>query len=371
MIMKRCLFAMFFLLFAGVAGFAKPQPLEIGAKAPSFELKGVDGKMHSLEDYRDANVLMVVFTCNHCPTAQAYEKRLKQIVTDYKDRGVAVVAISPNDPRALRPDELRYSDLNDTFEEMKIRAKKEKFNFPYLYDGDKQKVSKAYGPVATPHVFIFDEERTLRYQGRVDDNENPKKVNTKDTRRALNALLEGKEVPKKTTKVFGCSVKWSNKREQADRAKKELKQEKATLSTLDPEQLKTLVNKTDGTVRMFNIWATWCGPCQEEFPDLNEIHHFYRSRDFELYTISLDTMNKKDDVLNFLNKHDASMTNYIVPSEKRDQMGNILDPEWNGPVPHTVIYGSEGEVIYRKTGRFNPLTVKRAIVNELGRTYYE
>jgi peroxiredoxin len=129
--------------------------LAIGATAPNFNLKGVDGKMYSLASFKASNILVIVFTCNHCPTAQAYEDRIIQLTADYKKKGVSVVAVSPNDPLSIRLDELGYSDLGDSYEEMKIRAREKKFNFPYLYDGATQAMSKAYGPSTTPHVFIL------------------------------------------------------------------------------------------------------------------------------------------------------------------------------------------------------------------------
>jgi len=138
--------------------------LELGATAPDFKLRGVDGKKYALKDFRKSPVLVVVFTCNHCPTAQYYEERLKKIVEDYKTKGVALVAISPNDPKSVRLDELGYTDLGDSFAEMRIRAKYKGFNFPYLYDGETEEVSRTYGPVATPHAFVFDRERKLRYR---------------------------------------------------------------------------------------------------------------------------------------------------------------------------------------------------------------
>ena len=114
---------------------SKISPLEIGADAPDFGLAGVDGKEYRLADFADAKILVIVFTANHCPTAQAYEERIMQLVTDYKNKGVAVVAISPNDPLAVRLDELGYSDMGDSLEDMKLRAAERKFNFPYLCAG--------------------------------------------------------------------------------------------------------------------------------------------------------------------------------------------------------------------------------------------
>ena len=154
-----------------LAAELQPATLSLGASAPDFNLPGVDGRNWALKDFAQAKVLAVVFTCNHCPTAQYYEERLKKIAADYKDRGVAVVAIMPNDPKSVRLDELGWTDLSDSFEEMKLRAEERKFNFPYLYDGDSEAVARAYGPVATPHAFLFDAERKLRYVGAINDSE--------------------------------------------------------------------------------------------------------------------------------------------------------------------------------------------------------
>src|SRR4030095_3650509 len=145
-----------------VAADEKIQPLPLGADAPNFNLPGVDGRNWALKDFGNSKVLVVVFTCVHCPTAQAYEERLKKLVEDYKSRGVAFVAISPNDPRSVRLDELGYTDLGDSFDDMKIRAKEKAFNFPFLYDGETEEVSRKYGPLVTPHAFVFDAARKLR-----------------------------------------------------------------------------------------------------------------------------------------------------------------------------------------------------------------
>ena len=166
-----------------------PPPLAIGAAAPDFCLSGVDGQNHCLKDYASAKALMIAFLCNHCPTSQLYETRVKQIVDDYKGRGVAVVAIEPNNPNAVRLDEMGYTDVGDSFEEMKIRAEYRHFNFPYLYDGEDQKISNMYGPTATPHVFIFDAQRKLRYEGRIDNNPREPLVTRRDARLALDASM--------------------------------------------------------------------------------------------------------------------------------------------------------------------------------------
>ena len=167
--------------------------LATGSAAPYFSLPGIDGKTYTLQSFKDAKVLAVVFICNHCPTSQAYEGRLVKLTSDYAPQGVKVVAINPNNPASLRLDELGYSDLGDSFDDMKIRARDRHFNFPYLYDGETEITSNKYGPVATPHIFIFDKDRKLRYNGRIDDMENPAKTpKSLDARNAIDALLAGK-----------------------------------------------------------------------------------------------------------------------------------------------------------------------------------
>jgi len=159
-----------------------PPILKVGSPAPNFNLPGIDGKMHSLKDYASAKVLMIVFTCDHCPIAGMYEKRIKELTSDYKGRGVDVVAIMGNDPKAIHLSELGHTDLSDSLPEMKLRAAYRHLNYPYLYDGDTQAVALKYGPTATPHVFIFDQQRHLRYQGRIDNNPREQLVTKVSTR---------------------------------------------------------------------------------------------------------------------------------------------------------------------------------------------
>jgi len=230
--------------------------LPIGAAAPDFNLPGIDGNNYALSSFSKANILVIIFTANHCPTAQAYEDRIIKLTNDYKDNNVQVVCISSNSPQALRLDEMGYSDLGDKIEDMKIRAADKGFNFPYLYDGDNQTVAEKYGPQATPHVFIFDKERKLRYNGRIDDSEKFQKVTVSDARNALDALLGGKQVPVEQTKTFGCSLKWVYKKASAEEAIAKWNQEKVELKQIDLNEIGDLLkNKTDN-LRLINIWAT-------------------------------------------------------------------------------------------------------------------
>jgi peroxiredoxin len=173
--------------------------MPVGTPAPPFSLPGVDGKTHSLGSFADAELLVVVFTCNHCPYAQASEDRLIELQRDYQSRGVRFVAINPNDDE-------RYPD--DSFEKMKQRAARKRFNFPYLRD-ESQAVARAYDAACTPDIFVFDRDRKLAYNGRIDDNwQHPDQVTRHELREVLDAALEGRNVDFEHVPSMGCSIKW-------------------------------------------------------------------------------------------------------------------------------------------------------------------
>jgi thiol-disulfide isomerase/thioredoxin len=342
--------------------------LQIGQMAPDFLLPGIDGKDYSLKDFDDNKFLVILFTCNHCPTAQSYEDRIIQLVDDYQGKGVGFLAVSPNDPLAVRLDELGYTDLGDDLEDMKIRAEYKKFNFPYIYDGETQEMSRKYGPVATPHVFIFDSGRKLRYVGRIDDSELAARPDTKhDTRNALEELLAGKQVTVEKTKTFGCSVKWSDKREAAKKAFEKILQEEVKLEEISTEGVQALVRQKSDKLTLINVWATWCGPCVTEFPDLVEINLMYRNRDFELITISADNLAKKEKVHEFLKKKHASGRNYIFNGTDNYALIEAVDENWQGAIPYTMLIKPDGEIIYARQDAIDPLEMKRKIVEILGR----
>lgn len=343
--------------------------MALGQKAPDFRLPGVDGKTYVLDDFLRAKVLVVVFTCNHCPTAQAYEGRIAKLHADYKDKGVAVVAISPNDAEAVRLDELGYTDVGDSFEDMKVRARERKFEFPYLYDGETQKMSVAYGVLATPQVFVFDESRTLRYVGRFDDAEVKKPIKSHDTVNAVEALLAGKEVAVKSTRAFGCSTKWAEKRADAAKSLAKWDAEPVTIQTIDDAAVAKLAKNDTENLVVVNLWATWCGPCVAEMPELVTVNRMYRGRKFKLVTISMDEPDKLDDALKVLREKHVSATNYLMKGKDRDSFAEALDKEWPGALPYTLVIAPGGKVVYRKAGAADPLELKRAIVGVLGRTY--
>jgi thiol-disulfide isomerase/thioredoxin len=222
--------------------------------------------------------------------------------------------------------------------------------------------------LATPHVFIFDRARKLRYNGRIDDAE-VKKVKSHDARNAIDALLAGRPVPVEKTRVFGCSTKWSDKRADARRALARWDREPVKLSEIDDAGVARLVKNDTKKLLVINVWASWCGPCVAELPEFVTMNRMYRGRPFRLVTLSLDGPGKKDAALKVLREKKVAAANYVVRTKDRDRLADLLDKEWPGPVPYTLVIAPGGKVLYRKGGSIDPLEVRRAIVGHLGRTY--
>lgn len=344
--------------------------LNIGDAAPEFNLPGTDDKNYTLADFSKYKLLAVIFTCNHCPTAQAYEDRIIEMVDQYHSKGVGFVAISPNDPKAISLSELGYTDLSDNLKDMKIRAKDKSYNFPYLYDGETQQVSLAYGPVATPHVFVFDQERKLQYSGRIDDTEDPYVTPRKrDLALALDQLLSGESLTTNQTKTFGCSIKWSWKDSWTKKLKEEWAKDPVTLEEKNLEEIKTLVNNPGNKYRLINLWATWCGPCLIEMPELVNTDRMYRGRDFEFITISTDKLNRKDKALELLTKMEAANQNYLYSGDDIYKLIDVVDKNWKGSLPYSLLVAPGGDYVYAKEGAIEPFELRKAIVKHLGRYY--
>ncbi len=359
-----------FLLIPFIALGQSAHPiLAIGSPAPNFSLPGVDGKTHSLADYASSPILVVVFTCNHCPIAQMYERRIQQLALDYREKGVAVVAIQPNDPKAIRIDELDSSDISDSLEEMKIRVEYKHLQYPYLYDGETQEVTRAYGPQATPHVFVFDQTRHLRYEGRVDNSYRTELVKTQDARNAIEALLSHREVPIEHTGVFGCSTKWQEKQSSRIAALQKLDAQPVQLEPATTDDLKTLRTNPTRKMMLVSFWATWCGSCVHEFADLEDTYRMYSVRDLAYVTVSTNMPDEKESVLRMLKNMHATSRNLLFASDDTAALQAAFDPKWESAVPYTVLLAPDGKVLYQKLGPVDILELRRTILANLPSDY--
>lgn len=367
----------------GAAVHPAPATLAIGDASPDFRLPGIDGRTHTLADYRKAPVLVVAFISNHCPDSNATAPRLVAFAKEMAARGVAVVAINPNHPEGLSVDELGYSPYDDGFADMKRYAAELQLPFPYLWDGETQSTSAAYGCLTTPHVFIFDAERRLRYKGQFDNSPYAQRetVRTQDARVAVEAMLAGKPVPVAETKPHGCSTKWRSKKDAVTKRIARWDAEPVVVEKADLAKIKALTTNMEGRFRLINVWATWCGPCVEEFPVLVQAMRRFSMRPFDLITISVDHPGQSKRVQEFLQGLNAGVPKRMHPALKKEgrstnhylyaevdwqPLMQALDPAWPGGVPHTILLAPEGKILWRHSGELEEQELIGEIVDALG-----
>jgi thiol-disulfide isomerase/thioredoxin len=345
--------------------------LQIGEEAPDFNLPDISGEFFTLNDFKKADVLVIIFTCNHCPTAQAYEDRIIRFTNDYKNKGVQLVAIMPTSVFGLLLEECGYSDLDDTYESMIIRAKDKGFNFPYLYDGDDQGVSIKYGPVATPHAFVFDRDRKLQYVGRIDASEKPGTANAEDLRAAVDAVLNDRKVENPVNKAFGCSIKWSWKTEWTEKVNNEWNSREIVLNKINLKQLEELKKNTSDKLLLLNIWATWCAPCVLEYPELVKLQRMYGNRAFKFVSVSADNPDAFEKAYAFLKSKHSALDNYIFDGQDKYVLIETVDPDWDGALPYSLLIEPGGNIVFTSQGIVDLLELKKKIVENplLGRYY--
>jgi len=327
--------------------------MPIGTHIPDFTLPGADGKTHSLSEWAGAKFLAVVFECNHCPVSQIYEGRIKKLYEDYRGKGVALVAINPNNPGSVRLNEEGYTDLEDSLPEMKLRLADRHITWPYLYDGETQTIATKFGVVATPHIYIFDQERKLRYQGRIDDNQNEALVKSQDARNAMDALLAGKPVPVENTRAFGCSTKWLSKQvgsESRGAEMEKIKAEPVKLNEAGADELKKLRANASGKVQVVTFWSTKCTACADTFDELEMTYRMYRLRAFTLVTVATDPPADQPAVMDFLKTKYASGAN-LQATVDHTALQSAFGEKWKANSIFTAVIAQDGTVIYKKEGK--------------------
>jgi len=349
---------------------AEHPTLKIGSPLPDYALSGTDGKMHTPAEFADKKFVVVLFLTNHCPVSQSYEGRAKKLFEEFASKGVGFVAIQPDDVRGTLLREYHHSDLDDTMESMKIRAQHAQWPWAYLDDGADQGTVAKFGPKATPHIFIFDQDRKLRFEGRIDDSMEEKLVKTHEARDALTALVGGKPVPVEHTAVYGCSIKWAGKSEMVDRDNKQWEARPVNLESVSLAGLSELrKNPTDKYV-LVNFWATWCAPCKIEYPELLAAYRWYNDRKFDVVSVSMDAPESREHVLAFLKESHSGIRNLQVDTKDVYAVQKAFDPTWESAIPFTVVLAPGGKVIYRKEGEVDILALRRALLRSLPDTSY-
>jgi thiol-disulfide isomerase/thioredoxin len=346
-------------------GRGTPASLPIGSAAPDFSLPGIDGRTHMLAEFAASPVLAVVFTCNSCPAAQRAEATLDALVASYRDRGLALVAINPNAANAARFEDLAHTDVGDSLGDMKTRAAFAHLDYPYLSDGESQAVTKQYRVIATPQIFVFDRARHLQYQGRIGEDQADGRTASNDADAAIDALLAGRAVSNAVTQVSGCPPVWREDGPKADAERQAIAAEPVTVRAADAAMLSALRKNDTGKLLLVNFWATWCGPCVTEFPELEATYRMYHARGLEFVAVSSNDPEERPGVIEFLQKQHASHRNLQFGTPDVYGLQAAFDPAMPSSVPFTLLLAPNGDVLYQELGVSDIPKLRRAILANL------
>jgi hypothetical protein len=336
--------------------------MPIGAAAPDFSLRGTDDKIHTLAEFSSAKVLVIIFESVHCPVSENYEGRIQKLYDTYHNKGVALVAIDPNNPSAVRLDELGFTDLTDSPDDMKIRVRERHIPWPFLYDGGTQEVVQKFGAVATPHVFIFDADRKLRYEGRIDDNQNPALVEAHDARDAIEALLNGQPIAVSHRPAFGCSTKWLSKSVDVQREWAKIVAEPVALAEASAAELNSLRTNAGDNVSVVHFWNLKNKNLTQHFAQLETTYRMYRGRSFSFVTINSDAQGDADKVMEFLKSQHASGRNLRISPADLSVVQNAFESSWGKNEEFTAVIAPGGKIVYSHKGSVDILDLRHAVL---------
>ena len=308
-------------------------------------------------------MLAIVFESNHCPVSQLYEGRIEKLYEDYRSKGVTLVAINPNNPKTVRLDELGYTDVTDSLPEMKLRAQLRGIDWPYLYDGDTQAISMKFGAVATPHIFIFDQQRKLRYQGRIDDNQREELVKTQDARNALDALLAGKPGAGRRDDARSAAPRSGCRRRPAwSRSGRGSRRSRSPSTWSAPTTSRSCARTPPTRSCSSTSGRPAARACTE--PVLRSRDHLPHVPQARLRPghDQHQRARRSAAVLDFLKKQYASSPNKQFASADRAALQAAWGEKWNPAAPLTMVIAPGGKVLYQKEGKIDILEVRRIIL---------
>jgi peroxiredoxin len=307
----------------------------IGKAAPDFTLTDLKGQNHSLRDYR-GKIVALGFISTNCPISNDYNARMRAIAEDYGKQNAVFLGINSN--------------FNEPVTEIKAHAAKNNLPFTILKD-EGNKVADAYGAQRTPEIFLIDNEGIVRYHGRIDNSREVRRVNRQDLRAALNELIEGKAVSVTEGKAFGCPIKRSQDAKKIKAGSTKAKSTEPKIAMLKPADFNKYKDAAKGKVLVVNFWATWCGPCVAEFPELVAIDAKYRDKGVKLVGISVDEVAEiKSKVVPFIKEQKAAFDILVQDSDDPEELINLIDKNWQGTLPTTFVFDKQGAIAYTRYG---------------------
>ena len=336
---------------------------------PAFSLPALDGKTYTNEDFKDVKNLGVVFLSNHCRISQKFQKALIEIKKKTKGSENDFFVISPNHPQSILPHEEAYSDLGDSFEEMNKRAIGEKYNFTFLFDGEHQSVTEAFGASITPSAYVFGPSRTQIYAGRIGNHE---KVADIEALEFYQYLFYGEEwEDTRITRSFGSVIKWKSRKALLEKTIRNYSKETVFVRMVDGKTLRFLTTKGVGRLKIYFAWSIDDKNCVDNLQKISHISKIYRKRGVSVGTIHVGTEEEKDDVEEILSRAQISGINYMINGNEFNILNIGYKSSTDRITPSSLILSQEGKPVEEIKGDVNIYDLRKKLLMNLINVSYK
>ena len=345
------------IIISGFSILAKEKNISI-KQIPKFELKDTKNIIFSNKDLNGRLGTLIIFLSNHCKISQSFQKPLNIINIQWEQKGIKLLAISPNYENAILPDELAYSDSGDTFKEMQSRAVRERFNFPYIYDGEKQIITQSLNVKITPSAYLFNSDGILVYSGRIGNHEKPNDLGNSELNQNIEELICGREVNYNRIRMYGTSVKFKKDMLIAENVKKRYASESVQLNHADQRKLKFFLNQTTNYPRFFYVWSLHENSEQNRNNLITISSNFkiFRKRGLKVYTVCVCKEEEKPDALEILKRAQLSALNFYIYGNEISEISKLRSAGGFKITPfcrllngdNTFDYGVNGLIDYKK-----------------------
>jgi len=333
-------------------------------KLPSFRLTGVNGRVYTQSDFKDKKLLALVFLSNHCKVSQLFQGHLIELSQKFAN-DMILLAVSPNYADAILPDELAYSDLGDSFDDMRKRAVRMRYNFPYLHDGDKQHLTQAIGVKITPTVYLYNEKRELFYAGRIGNVDSPDKMETSELYDAIMQGLREKGVPFKRTKVFGTSIKTKQNVLLAEQVRQRYADESIKLTQADDRKLEFYLKHNTKKPKLFYVWQTNDKNTRDNLMKLSFLYKIFRKRGLRLITVCIAKKGERSAIIELLQNSQLSSTNFLAYGHHVSPLSIIIPSGIEKLTPYYRLLGSDGKLLIGNQGAISKDTLRFEILRSL------
>ena len=332
---------------------------------PEFSLQGTDGKFYSQKDFEENDLLAVIFLSNHCKISQLFQNQLIKITELMRSKKVAVVAVSPNYYKAVLPDEQAYSDLGDSFIEMKKRALRKNYNFPYLFDGEKQTLTRKIGVKITPSVFLYNKKRELVYAGRIGNHDLAESLQASDLYKFITSYTDGGGHKLKRTKVFGTAIKFSGDLLLAEQVRKRYSDETVRITAADERKLKFYLNHKTGKPKLFYVWKETDMDVRDNLLTISTIYKIFRKRGLKLITVCISEGQNNDSAIEVLEQAQLSSTNFMVSGNQVSPLTTIIPSDFSRITPFYRLIGGDGKMLQGAMGKIEKDKLRLQVLSAL------